>query len=199
MKISHTTFYAGARDKLCRLGLAKPFVDLQELILDTKIQLPLKRKATNNNFVNRRLNRRLVASGDWRRNASPGVRRVRHIRYKDIFLARLGVEVQVSARSDLLIRDIVHLRNSLQEGVIDIGVIVVPDDEMQVFLTDRTPSYRDAVRYIEKEFKEATTFPIIIMAIGHDGISDKPLPKKKTNLGEAVSEIRLARRSRRKT
>ncbi len=73
-------------------------------------------------------------------------------------------------------------------------MIVVPDDEMQVFLPDRTPSYRDAVRYIEKEFKEATTFPIIIMAIEHDGISDKPLPKKKTNLAEAVGEIKRSRR-----
>jgi len=65
----------------------------------------------------------------------------------------------------LLIRDIVHLRNSLQSAEIDIGVIVVPDDRLQYFLPDRTPSYKDAIRYIEEEFKEAMTFPIIVIAI----------------------------------
>jgi hypothetical protein len=92
----------------------------------------------------------------------------------------MGVEIQVSARSDMLIRDIVHLRNSLQQGEIDIGVIVVPSDRLQSFLTDRTPSLKDAVRYVEQEFKEATTFPIIIIAIEHDA-PGKALPKKKTN------------------
>ena len=118
------------------------------------------------------------------------------VRYNNRFLSRLGVEIQVSSRSDLLIRDIVHLRNSLQEGIIDIGIIVVPNDEMQVFLPDRTPSYRDAVRYIEKEFKEATTFPIIIIGIEHDGLSDKALPKKKTNISEGVKLVQRARRIR---
>jgi hypothetical protein len=81
-----------------------------------------------------------------------------------------------------LIRDVVHLRNSLQQAEIDVGVIVVPDDRMQKFLTDRTPSFSDAIRYIEVEFKEATTFPIVVIAIEHDGVGPA-LPKKTTNLG----------------
>jgi len=81
----------------------------------------------------------------------------------------MGVEVQVSARSDLLIRDIVHLRNDIQSGKIDVGIIVVPDDRLEYFLPDRTPSFRAAVKYVEDEFKEAMTFPIVIMAIEHDG------------------------------
>jgi hypothetical protein len=40
---------------------------------------------------------------------------------------------------------------------------------------------KDAVRYVEQEFKEATTFPIVIIAIEHDAASKTPLPKKKTN------------------
>lgn len=92
----------------------------------------------------------------------------------------MGVEVQLSARSDMLIRDIVHLRNSLHQGEIDIGVIVVPSDRLQTFLTDRTPSLKDAIRYVEQEFKEATTFPIVRLAIEHDA-PGKELPKKKTN------------------
>lgn len=33
--------------------------------------------------------------------------------------------------------------------MIDIGVIIVPSDRTQTFLTDRTPSLRDAIRYVE--------------------------------------------------
>jgi len=36
------------------------------------------------------------------------------------------------------------------------------------FLPDRTLSFRDAVRYIEQEFRKATTFPIVVIAIKHD-------------------------------
>ncbi len=54
-------------------------------------------------------------------------------------------------------------------GEIDVGVVVVPSDRMQTFLPDRTPSFRDAVKYIEEEFHEAATYPIVIVAIEHDG------------------------------
>jgi len=57
---------------------------------------------------------------------------------------RLEVEVQVSARSDLLIRDVIHLRDSLEQGRIDIGIIVVPSDRLGPFLTDRVPRLKDA-------------------------------------------------------
>ena len=44
-------------------------------------------------------------------------------------------------------------------------------------MTDRTPSLKDALRYIEGEFKEAVTFPIVVIAIEHDGLG-AALPKK---------------------
>jgi DNA repair photolyase len=112
----------------------------------------------------------------------------KQIRINAKYITKLGVEIQVSARSDLLIRDIVHLRNSLQEGSIDVGVIIVPDDRMQRFLPDRTPAFRDAVRYIEKEFKEATTFPIVIIAVEHDS-PGRALAKKKRKAEIGEPEI----------
>jgi hypothetical protein len=194
MKISKLRFYDGAREKVCRLGLSHLFLELQEIIFATEIRLLPEKDANGAAHVRERLDDQFAALEHWEKTASGGVDWIKRIRYNESVLARLGVEIQVSSRSDLLIRDIVHLRNSLQEGIIDVGVIVVPDDATQVFLPDRTPSYRDAVRYIEKEFKEATNFPIIVMAIEHDGISDKPLPKKRTNLGEAIAESPRTRR-----
>lgn len=184
MKISKIKFYDGAREKVCRLGLAHLFLELQQIIFSTPVLLVPKRKANGAAVVRERIDEQFRAVGNWENTASGGVDWIKRIRYNDTVLVRMGVEIQVSSRSDLLIRDIVHLRNSLQEGIIDIGVIVVPDELMQIYLTDRTPSYRDAVRYIEQEFKEATTFPIAIVAIEHDGTSNTPLPKRRTNIHE---------------
>lgn len=59
----------------------------------------------------------------------------------------------------------------MQQGEIDIGVIVVPSDRLQVFLPDRNPRLKDAVKYVEEKLSEALNLPIIILAIKHDGSS----------------------------
>ena len=182
MKITKITYYGGARQKICRLGLADLFLELHEIILRTPIVLEEAAKANGAAGIREALDAAFVAGKDWVGIKAGGIDWIKRVRYNQTFLARLGVEIQVSARSDLLIRDLVHLRNSLQQAEIDVGVIVVPDDRMQKFLTDRTPSYSDAVRYVEVEFKEATTFPIVIVGIEHDG-PGKAMPKKRTNLG----------------
>jgi hypothetical protein len=40
----------------------------------------------------------------------------------------IGVEIQFSARSDLLGIDIIHLRQAIPAGEIDVGILVVPND-----------------------------------------------------------------------
>lgn len=178
MKITQVRFYGGARDKVCRLGLSSLFLELQQIIFDTKILLLEEKEANGAAVVREELDKKFELAGDWTKKTTGGIDWIKRIRYNNSIIARLGVEVQVSARSDLLVRDVIHLRNSLQAGEIDAGVIVVPDDRMQPFLPDRTPAFRDAVRYIEEEFKEAMTFPIIVIAIEHDGAGEA-LSKKK--------------------
>ncbi len=117
------------------------------------------------------------ARGGWEKTGAGGIDWIKKLRYNQTVLVRLGVELQVSARSDMLIRDVVHLRNSIDEGLIDVGVVVVPDDRLQVFLPDRTPAFRDAIRYIEEEFREAMNYPFVVIAIEHDGPGE-PLPKQ---------------------
>jgi hypothetical protein len=182
MKITKITFYGVGREKICRLGLSDLFLELQEIILRTPVVLEESAKANGAAGVREALDASFVGANDWVGIKAGGIDWVKRMRYNQTFLARLGVEIQVSARSDLLIRDVVHLRNSLQKAEIDVGVIVVPDDRMQKFLPDRTPSFSDAIRYIEVEFKEATTFPIVVIGIEHDS-PGKAMPKKTTNLG----------------
>lgn len=95
-----------------------------------------------------------------------------------------GVEIQVSGRSDLLARDIVHIRNNLQDSHIDVGAIVVPSDDFEYWLTDRVANFSYAVRYVEEELREAKDYPIVLLAIEHDGFTDQALPKKRTNRGK---------------
>ena len=183
MKISTVRYYGGSRDKVCRLGLADLFLELQQIILDTEIEIAEEKQANGAAEVRKAIDCGFAAGTDWVKVASGGVDWSKRRRYNSSILVRIGVEIQVSARSDLLIRDIVHLRNSLQASEIDIGVIVVPSDHFQYFLTDRTPSMKDAIRYIETDLPEASKYPIIVMAIEHDKIG-APLKKMSTNRGK---------------
>lgn len=93
--------------------------------------------------------------------------------------ATIGVEVQVSGRSDMLAVDILHLSESLQKGMIDIGIIIVPDDKLSRYLTDRTPNMATAIKHVENR---AADLPIRVLAFRHDGVGPA-LPKIRTNLG----------------
>jgi hypothetical protein len=178
MKITNIKFYDGARQKVCRLGMSDLFLEVQEIILNTKVYLLEEKQANGAAELRKRIDAQFQVVGGWTQQETGGVDWKKRLKYNQTIVVTMGVEVQVSARSDLLIRDIVHLRNSLQKGEIDVGMIVVPDDRLQKFLPDRTPSFRDAVKYTEKEFSEAMTYPIIIISIEHDGPGD-PLPKQK--------------------
>lgn len=181
-------FYGGARQKVCRLGLADLFLELQEIIFSTVIVLEESPEANGAAEIRIALDASFDKGEGWIGIKAGGIDWIKRIRYNQTFLARLGVEVQVSARSDLLIRDVVHLRNSLQKAEIDVGVIVVPADRMQRFLPDRTPCFSDAVRYIEVEFKEATAFPIVVLSVEHDS-AGKAIPKKVTNQGKGKKAV----------
>ena len=91
------------------------------------------------------------------------------------FVTRL-IEIQMSARSDLLVMDICHLRDALTDGVIDVGILVVPDDTLARFLTDRGPRFSDAVRHVRAA--RAEDFPLLLLGLHHDGPGE-PLAKQK--------------------
>jgi hypothetical protein len=71
------------------------------------------------------------------------------------------------------------LRDEMRLGRVDVGVIVVPDDQLSRFLTDRTPNFATALKHVSNN---AAELPIRIVAFGHDG-EGPPLIKATTNLG----------------
>ncbi|MCK9422701.1 MAG: hypothetical protein M0Q38_08890 [Bacteroidales bacterium] len=169
MKITEIKYYDGSRKKLCQLGLADLFFEIQEIMLSTKINLMEAKDANGGAEVRKLIDNTFQVIGTWDKATSGSIDWMKSIRFNRTFIATIGVEVQVSARSDLLIRDIVHLRNKIQAGEIEVGIIVVPSERMQLYLPDRTPSIKDAKKYIEQEFQEAMTYPIVLMAVEHDG------------------------------
>jgi len=170
-------FYDGARERACRLGLADLLLELQDVLLSVDVRLKEERDANGAATLRKLIDAEFEARGGWEKTSAGGVDWIKKLRYNQTILVRLGVELQVSARSDMLIRDVVHLRHSIDEGAIDVGVVVVPDDRLQVFLPDRTPAFKDAIRYIEEEFREAMKYPLVIIAIEHDGPGEA-LPKQ---------------------
>lgn len=76
----------------------------------------------------------------------------------------IGVEVQVSGRSDMLAVDIMHLKERLIDGRIEVGLIIVPDDKLSCFLTDRTPNFATAGKHVKDK---ASDMPIRIVAFSH--------------------------------
>ncbi|HYS18813.1 MAG TPA: hypothetical protein VET45_17965 [Candidatus Binatia bacterium] len=77
------------------------------------------------------------------------------------------MEIQFSARSDLLVIDLIHLRKAVVEGKIDVAVLVVPSDKLGVFLTDRGPKMADAKRHVVAA--RADDLPLLVIALEHDG------------------------------
>ena len=183
MKISRMKFYGGSRDKVCRLGMAHLFLELLEILLSPTVQILDRKQANGAARVRELIDDQFSSRDDWVQSKVGDVDWIKKIRYNETVLSRLGVEVQVSGRRALLARDIVHIRNSLQDSRIDVGVIVVSSDEFAYRLTDRVANYTYAVKYIESELREAQNYPIILMAVEHDGYSDEALPKKTTNRG----------------
>jgi len=169
MKITDFRFYGGARERITKLGLANLFIEIQEIILETEVFLLEKKDANGGAEVRKLIDASFEKREDWIKKVTGDIDWSKRVRYNRTFIATIGVEVQVSARSDLLIRDLVHIRNNLQDGLIEVGIIVVPNNSFQVFLPDRTPSIKDAIKYIEEEFTEAQNYPIVIIGIEHDG------------------------------
>jgi hypothetical protein len=168
-------YYNGFQQKIERLGLDVRYNEIKKtfsfsLLLCEQRQIngtkPIRR-AFDEGF-SRLLGWRKVTSGgiDWTAASANG--------------SSIGVEVQVSGRSDMLAVDVLHLRGDLENGTIDAGVIIVPSDLLSRYLTDRTPNLATAKRHIGDQFRN---LPLCLLAFEHDGPGD-PIPKMVTNLGK---------------
>jgi hypothetical protein len=158
--------YDGAAERITRLGL-RPLVDeVRRLLKSLRVSLKEERHANSGQALRKLIDERFEKGRGWSRKTSGGAdwKKCRKINGTTVCIE---VEVQVSARSDLVVIDIYHLRRSIQSGKIDLGILIVPTDRLNRFLRSRQPSLRETQRAIEET--DAHRIPIVVMAVEHDG------------------------------
>jgi len=174
-QITEERAYNGARDRIERLGLGPLIDEVREILTGFELRV-LEEKDKNGGAALRELiDARFLAAGNWRKAQTGAVDWIKCLVINGSRLC-VGVEIQVSARSDLLIMDIVHLRKRITDGLIDLGILVVPSDRLAVYLTDRAPSMADAVRHVDQA--RADDLPLLLIALEHDGPGNA-LPKRR--------------------
>lgn len=167
--------YNGFANKIERLGLSA-LLEEAECVL-TKFSLLIEETihANGTRGLRQQIDTGFEALGGWTKIAVGGI----DWQKSNSIGAKLGVEVQVSGRSDMLAVDIMHLKEAINKGTIDVGVIIVPHDRLSRFLTDRTPNLATAIRHVQDR---ASEMPIRIISFGHDGVGPA-LEKFRTNMG----------------
>jgi len=179
-KVTECTFFNGTDAKLDRLGLRSIWKQLESVLTGFDLRVAEQKDSNGGAAVRELLDSRFQAVGGWENKQTGGVDWTKCHTANGTRVC-LGVEIQFSARSDLLIVDVQHLRDEITAGRIDIGVIVVPSDKLAYFLTDRVARYTDAVKAIERA--RATDLPLAVLALDHDG-PGPALKKRQTRQGK---------------
>ena len=178
MKITLIRFYNGAFEKAGRLGASEILFELLTGLSETRISLEEKKDANSGKVVRESIDEMLANKSGWTKTVSGDLDWMKEKTINGTARIRVGVEIQVSARSDLVIRDLMHMRKNFKQGIIDMVVLVVPSDLMSKYLPDRAPTLSETLRYIEDEFQEIQQFPLVLISIEHDG-KGGALPKQK--------------------
>jgi hypothetical protein len=178
-KIVDIQSYDGFDRKVERLGLTGVLDEVRERISGFEFLLAETRRGNSAAALRELLDDRFAVTPGWTIVKSGGIDWTKCIRYNGVEVC-MGVELQISARSDLLTNDLAHLMQAIELGNIDVGVIVVPSNQTARYLTDRCPSFSYAVDHVNRIKGQFS--PLLIMSIGHDGIGDV-IPKRRTNLG----------------
>ena len=168
--------YNGFDARVKRLGLMPLLWEVTRIVTGFKLLVAEMRHANGTRQIRERIDERFETTAGWEKITSGGIdwsKRVEHGR-------RIGIEVQVSGRSDMVAVDLLHLQAELRGGALDAGVIVVPDDTLAKYLTDRSPDLSTTIRHVERI---APSPALQVVAIRHDG-EGPALPKARTNQGK---------------
>ncbi len=174
--------YAGFYEKVRRLGLGSLLNEVRAILTGFQLQVLEKKDSNGGARLRELIDARFSTSAGWRKIQSGGVDWTKCHRANGTEVC-LGIEIQMSARSDMLVMDIQHLRTAVTEGHIDVAVLAVPGDRLGSFLTDRAPCLSDAKRHVD--MARASDLPLLLIGLTHDGPGE-PLPKRKkrTNMDE---------------
>jgi hypothetical protein len=158
--------YGGADARIQRLGLAPLWTELEKILTGFQLVVLERQDSNGGAAVRKLIDAEFAAAGGWTKKQTGDVDWTKCLTVNGTRLC-LRVEIQVSARSDLLIVDVDHLRQQIIAGTIDVGVLVTPSDKLAVFLTDRAAYFSAATQAVERA--RAHDLPILVIALEHDG------------------------------
>ena len=173
--ISQIRDYNGFVAKSARLGLTGIVQEVEATLTRFPLLIEEQRYANGTKGLRQLIDDGFVAAGGWTKLTVGGIDWSKQSPQGP----SVGVEVQVSGRSDMLAVDIMHLKEKIEAGGIDVGMIIVPDDPLSRFLTDRTPNFATAIKHVDHRARD---LPIRVVAFSHDGVGPA-LGKMRTNLG----------------
>ena len=144
-RITDRISFNGFDQQVERLNLGVLLAEIGMALTAFTLLVKEDRHANGTQGLRKKIDAQFSALAGWEKISSGGIDWSK----TDVNGRRLGVEVQVSGRSDMVAVDLLHLQVALKGGELDAGVIVVPDDTLSPFLTDRTPNLRTAVKHVE--------------------------------------------------
>ena len=174
-KITEELPYDGFTQRVQRHELGKIIQEIRDTIESFTLEISETKHANGTKWIREQIDLGFESLGGWQKIIVGGVDWTKSSERGAV----VGVEVQVSGRSDLLAVDVLHLQNELNAGNLDVGIIVVPDDILSRYLTDRTPNLRTAKKHTEPH---AHNMPVCLISFRHDEVGP-PIPKTRTNLG----------------
>ena len=164
--------FNGFQVKIERLGLQPLLREVETALQSFQLFIEERKHANGTKGIRQKIDAGFSEFEGWKKVTVGGVDWTK----SDSKGSTVAVEVQVSGRSDLLAVDVLHLGLELTSGTVDVGMIIVPDDILSRFLTDRTPNLRTAMRHIDGKMA------VQVLAFRHDGVGDA-LAKMRTNIG----------------
>ncbi len=167
-KIVDEHAFDGATNLIERLGLDELLAEVRSVLTGFNLLLEEAKDKNSAGAIRAMIDQRFEAAGGWIQKKAGGVDWVKQqaINGRPRYIC-VGVEVQVSGRSDLVAVDLLHLRARLLQGDIDLAVLVVPSDRLGGFITDRVATVSLAMRHVKAGHYEE--MPFIMMVIEHDG------------------------------
>jgi len=165
-RITEEQSYNGVLERVTRLGLEPLLHELRDILIGFTLQVEERRDANGGAAVRKLIDKQFEHAKGWTKKQTGDVdwTKCRSVNGTRVCV---GVEIQFSARSDLIVIDVIHLRKAITDGKIDVAVLVVPSDRLGVFLTDRGPSMADARRHVREA--RADDLPLLLIALEHDG------------------------------
>ena len=164
-RITARQSFDGFDTNVTRLGLEELLAEVQTAVCGFDLVIHEARHANGTRPIQEKIDAGFSAIEGWTRSACTGVDWSR----ENARGSKLGVKVDVSGRNDLLAVDAIRLRTQLHEGRLDAGVIVVADDALSRYLTERAPDLRTATRRVGQHANDSA---VQLLAFAHDGVGD---------------------------